>query len=557
MAIERSLCFGNPRFLDADVQEVARRDGNAVAWGVAFERYGRNVTSRVSGDFAVALRTASGETFMAVDRFATHPLCWMQLGNDVRFAARADELVGAGAEIDPQAVFDYLYFHVIPSPRTIFRNVSRLPAAHALWSESGTIGVARYWRPEFAEARRPDFIALKKRFLEIVECSVARQLEGGEPTACFLSGGTDSSTVAGMIGRVTGRPAESYSIGFEAEGYDEMEYARLAARHFGTHHHEYYVTPGDLVKGIPLLAAHYDQPFGNSSALPAYYCASLAKSDGASRILAGDGGDELFGGNARYAKQKLFEAWHAIPGRLRRNALEPALASGVFDRIPLLSKGASYVRQARVPMPDRLQTYNLLQRLGLQTVLTPRFLTLIDDGEPLRHQQESYAATDSDSFVNRMLAFDWRYTLAENDLPKVAGSTDLAGLRVGFPLLDTDLVDFSLGLPAEYKLKGLKLRWFFKEALRGFLPDAIIAKKKHGFGLPFGIWAARDAALRNLAEDSLHGLVERGVINREFVTRVFSKHLKTHPGYYGEIVWVAMMLEQWLRKHSPDWSARS
>jgi asparagine synthase (glutamine-hydrolysing) len=545
-------CAGNPRFLDAGLTELARTRGAEAAWHEAVRTHGAAAAARTIGDFAVALRTDEGNVFAATDRFARQPICWTMEGAELRFSARADEL--GGGDLDPQSIFDYLYFHFIPSPRTIYRNVQRLPAAHALWLEKGRLTVRPYWEPAFREEKSPDLPALKAQFLDLVRTSVARQLDSSRSVACFLSGGTDSSTVAGMLGKVSGARAASYSIGFEAEGYDEMEYARIAARHFGTDHHEYYVTPGDLVSGIPIVAAHYDQPFGNSSALPAYYCARLAKSDGADLILAGDGGDELFGGNTRYAKQRVFEAWHSVPTVLRQNALEPLLAdSGLFDRVPLARKGASYVRQARVPMPDRLQTYNLLERLGLQEVLSPAFLAQVDRGEPLRHQRETYHRCQSKSLVNRMLAFDWRYTLAENDLPKVVGTTALAGIDVGFPLLDHGLLEFSMRLPASYKLRGFRLRWFFKEALRGFLPDAIITKKKHGFGLPFGVWANRDPALRKLASDSLQGLVERGLLNARFVDRVFGEHLPAHPGYYGEIVWVSMMLEQWLRAKAPGW----
>ena len=157
------------------------------------------------------------------------------------------------------------------------------------------------------------------------------------------------------------------------------------------------------------------------------------------------------------------------------------------------------------------------------------------------------------SFVNRMLAYDWRYTLAENDLPKVRSATQLAGVSVGYPFLDQALMDFSLGLPTSYKLKGLKLRWFFKEALRGFLPDEIISKKKHGFGLPFGVWAVGHAGLQTLAVDSMRGLGERGIVRREFTAALMKDLLPSHPGYYGEMVWILMMLEQWFRHHLPNY----
>ena len=153
--------------------------------------------------------------------------------------------------------------------------------------------------------------------------------------------------------------------------------------------------------------------------------------------------------------------------------------------------------------------------------------------------------------LNRHLAFDWRYTLAEADLPKVRGTTGMAGLNVGFPLLHPEVLAFSMKLPQHYKLKGLKLRWFFKEALRGFLPDEIITKKKHGFGLPFGVWVVRDPALHALAADALASLGTRGIVRPEFITRLLTTHLPAHPGYYGEMVWILMMLELWLAQARP------
>jgi asparagine synthase (glutamine-hydrolysing) len=125
-------------------------------------------------------------------------------------------------------------------------------------------------------------------------------------------------------------------------------------------------------------------------------------------------------------------------------------------------------------------------------------------------------------------------------------------MGVGFPLLDRDLLDFSLALPSTLKLKGSQLRWFFKESLRGFLPDEILVKKKHGFGLPFGVWAVRHPGLQALSRDSLHALGERGVVRPAFVARLMSELLPAHPGYYGELVWILMMLEQWLRRARPQ-----
>ena len=551
---------GRPRFTDPELAALARTQGDAAAWRSALACIGADAAAlarSIEGDFAVGLRTASGQAFLAVDRFAIRTLCWRIIDGQLFFAERADDLAALPprAEIDPQAIFDYLYFHVIPSPRTIFKGVHRLPPAHMARFEGGRMTIAPYWVPRFVEPARADFGALAAQFRRIVRDAVAAQLNGSKP-ACFLSGGTDSSTVAGMIGEVAGRPAATYSIGFDAEGYDEMQYARIAAKRFGTEHHEYYVTPDDLVRSIPEVAAHCDQPFGNSSILPAYYCAKMAREDGVTRLLAGDGGDELYGGNARYAKQSVFGWYESVPALLRRGLLEPVLEGTPVGRLPLASKGRSYIQQAKVPLPDRMQQYNLLLHLGVENVFTPEYLAQVDPGDALRQQQAVWRQAHDAGALNRMLAYDWRYTLAEADLPKVRGATALAGVAVGFPFLDQAVADFSLSLPTEYKLKGLKLRWFFKEALRGFLPDEIIAKKKKGFGLPFGVWATRHEGLRAFAKESMASFATRGMVKESFVRVLQNLHLHGHSTYYGEMLWIVVMLEHWLQSRLDDSATR-
>ena len=425
-----------------------------------------------------------------------------------------------------------------------------MPPGHCALFENGRLTVTPYWVPAFEEQAGASFENLKDEFRQLLQDSVATQLDGGKP-GCFLSGGTDSSTVAGMVSKASGRQAATYSIGFDAQGYDEMEFARIAARHFKTEHHEYYVTPDDLVRSIPAMAAYYDQPFGNSSALPAYYCAKMAHEDGVGKLLAGDGGDELFGGNSRYAKQRVFGWYGQVPHLLQKGLLEPLLNTRAAAAFALTRKAGSYVEQARVPMPDRLQMYNLIMRLGVSEVLTPGMMAQIDIGLPLLLQREVWRAPAQCSPLNRELAFDWRFTLAESDLPKVRGATGFAGVGVGFPLLDERLLAFSLKLPTQFKLKGSRLRWFFKEALRGFLPDVIISKKKQGFGLPFGVWANQTPALKALAKDSLESLAARGVVRADFIQTLLNQRLREHPGYFGEMVWILMMLEQWLKAKSP------
>jgi asparagine synthase (glutamine-hydrolysing) len=512
----------------------------------------------LSGPFCIALSDERSSTLLlAIDRIGIEQLYFASVDGGIAFATSVDLLArhpDVAPRISLQALFDYMYFHVIPSPITVFEGITRLlPGERVLWAQ-GTLERSRYWIPRFVENEARPLDALKDEFMATLGAAVHDSVSDGKVGA-FLSGGTDSSTIAGLIGRSIGGPAHTYSIGFAAEGYDEMEYARIAARHFGTRHHEYYVTPEDVVAAIPKLAAVCDQPFGNSSAVPAYYCARLAADDGVTRMVGGDGGDELFGGNARYATQQVFALYERLPAELRQRIVEP-LARRLPMHVPATRKIRRYVEQAAVPMPERTETYNFLRTIGYEAVFLPDLLRRIDVGQPLALQQDAYFNPTAATLINRQLALDLKFTLADNDLPKVVRACELAGLPVAFPMLDDRVVDFSLRLPPRLKVRGTRLRYFFKEALRGFLPDAIIAKPKHGFGLPFGPWVTRHATLHALAFDSVSDLRRRCIFS-ETLLDTLPARLNEHPAYYGTMVWILMMLEQWFKFHAPSADGRN
>ena len=546
--------FGTARWRDrghADAPPAPQAD-LAARIGREFLARGPQILDHLDGHFALAVvvaRPDRREALIATDRLGIEPVCYASAGNGIVFSSRADVVArhaGVGNELDPQAIYDYLYFHVVPAPRTIFRRVSRLlPGEYLRWKD-GRAKVTQYWKPRFVEDERADAADLKRAFVSVLERSVARALDGGDATGCFLSGGTDSSTVCGMAGRVSGRPAQSFSIGFDAQGYDEMSYARVAARHFGAEHHEYYVTPEDVVAAMPRIAAAFDQPFGNASVVPAYCCARFAQESGVNALLAGDGGDELYGGNDRYAKQHVLSLYGRLPAALRRAMLDPL--AGALPAVGVLRKAQGYVRQANVPLPDRLQTYNLLERLGAAQVLAPDFLERVDTEEPARLLRESYSGAEARSQINRLLALDLRFTIADSDIPKVNRACELAGVGVHYPLLDAEDVDFSLHLAPEQKLRGTQLRYFFKQALGDFLPREVIEKKKHGFGLPFGPWLRTHAGLQALSHDTLARLRGRGIVRDDLIAPLMGEKLDEHAGYYGTLVWILMMLELWLAR---------
>jgi asparagine synthase (glutamine-hydrolysing) len=539
--------WGHARFNDPDLAALAREHGAARALAQGHAHKGSDIAGALSGSWAFAILDArSGEAVLAIDRTGASPLCYGLVSGTLVFGSSLDALSafpGGASGIDRQAIYDYVYFHMIPAPRTVRAGRSRLLPGSLLAWRGGDPTPRPYWEMRYVEDERRPIADLKRDFLSVLRGAVRETAAGGS-VGTFLSGGTDSSTVAGMLGEVTGQAARTYSIGFEAQGYDEMEYARIAARHFGTQHHEYYVTPADVVSAIPRIAEIHDQPFGNSSAVPSYFCAKLARDDGVSVLLGGDGGDELFGGNERYAKQHLYSLYSDLPRGLRKGLIEPL--AFLPPEIGLFGKAQRYIRNASVPMPARYDNYNLVERLGKNIIFTPDFLESVDTALPETIMEEAYAGVHARSLINRMLALDLRFTLADNDLPKVARACELAGVDVRFPLLDDTVVAFSATLPPRLKLKGTRLRYFFKEALRGFLPEEIILKTKHGFGLPFGPWLQTHRPLRQLALDSLSDLKPRGIVRPEFVDELTSTHVESHAGYYGTMVWVLMMLEQWL-----------
>jgi asparagine synthase (glutamine-hydrolysing) len=216
------------------------------------------------------------------------------------------------------------------------------------------------------------------------------------------------------------------------------------------------------------------------------------------------------------------------------------------DRIAPLRKLGSYIRQASVPLPDRLETYNFLHRSPLVDVFEPEFLAAVDVDEPLAMLREVYQRAASSSPLNRMMHLDLKLTLADNDLRKVSRMCDMAGIEVRYPLLDDELVEFSGEIPASLKVKGLKLRYFFKRALKDILPPETIAKTKHGFGMPFGLWLRSHAPLAELMDSSLDAFQRRGILRPSYIQDLRRQHHTEHATYFGIMIWVVAMLECWL-----------
>lgn len=536
------------------LQGASGRSLSAADLAVRYRNHGEEFLKRVRGPFAVALYDRSNaKLVLAVDRAGIRPLYVYRKDGTIAFSTRLAALrriPGFAAEIAPQALFDYLYFHVVPSPGTIYAGCEKLLPAQMLSFTGAGCRASFYWSMPYRDDNPADLESLSRDFRDLLPRVVERAAGDLDSVGCFLSGGTDSSTLAGTLRRSRDTPIRTYSMGFQAEGFDEVEYARIAAKHFETDAREYYVKPQDVVDSIQTVAGYCDEPFGNASVVPAYLCARFAQEDGTERLIAGDGGDEIFGGNARYASQWLFELYGRVPDPLREILIEPfAFGLPGGGRLGPLRKLRSYISQAKVPLPDRLETYNFLNRTPLGEIFAPDLLAAVDTQAPLADLRAAYFRTGSEFSTNRMMHLDLKITLADNDLRKVNQACGLAGVDVRYPLLDDEMLELAASIPPRLQLRRTELRFFFKKALADFLPREILEKKKHGFGLPVGLWMAEFGPLRDLVRESLMAFRRRDILSPAYLDWLDEKHRSEHASYYGVMLWVLVMLEQWLQQH--------
>ena len=536
---------GSPQWQDSVLAELAKNHSPAQALAEGFLRYGRSVLDKIHGPFAFCIVEPERRyALLAIDRIGIRPLAFYCLNGLLVFGSQLDQIIshpGVNAAIDPQAIFNYLYFQMVPSPGSIYRGVSKLQPGEFFEFSNGQVTRDFYWQLHYKDSS-----CSKKELLAQLPLQLEQSVSActpGHQTGAFLSGGLDSSTVTGFYQKIANRPIDAFTMGFDADGYDEMEYARTTAAHFKVNLHEYYVTPADVLQSIPLIAQTYDEPFGNASAIPSYYCAKFARERGMTRLLAGDGGDEYFAGNARYAKQKIFDLYRHVPG-IAKSIVEP-----LAFNLPPLRKLKSYIEQARIAMPERMETYNFLHRTPLAEIFSEDFLKQINPDQPQQYLSNTYNRTTNDDLIKQMLFLDDKFTLADNDLRKVNRMCELAGVDVHYPMLQENLVEFAASIPSKWLIQGYELRSFYKEGLRDFLPKETLRKSKQGFGLPFGVWMSSDKELKQFAEANLEGMTKRGFLNPAYIKNLIELHQSGHASYYGTMIWLLVMLEQWLLTH--------
>ena len=545
-----------------NLKEIGVNHRNSDPFDCLLQLYlhdGMSFLSSLRGDFVIVVWDGREQTFcLATDRFRVHSLLYSQQGPHFVFASCMQALRACPLPlewtINSEAIVDVTCNSFIPTTKSIFREVKKVPPGHVLRYQHGQIQLEQYWDMNYltSDTSPQDtlFEKLYVGFQDAIECRLGDDF----PLGSFLSGGIDSSTITGILAQTSSQPIKSFSIGFDVPGYNEINYARMAAQTFKVEHFEYFVSPADTYDVIPLILESFDEPFGNASAVPTYFCAKLAKENGVDIMFAGDGGDELFAGNERYSTQRVFDYYHKIPSWVREYMVQPTVFSlANFLKNGLFFKGKKYIERANIPYPQRLSSWGLFEVIKMTDIFHEDLVRVLGEQyNPDEYLYDRYRRALAKNELDRQLYVDLKVAVGDNDILKVTRMGQAAGINVRFPFLDSRLAEFSATVPARLKMRGLKLRTFFKQAYLPLLPKAIQGKVKHGFGLPIPVWLRTDRTLNQMMRDTVLGteLAQRGIFQKKTLEYFVEQHQSDQTSFFGTVLWNIMILELWLRRYT-------
>ena len=514
----------------------------------AYAEYGTACFERLRGMFAIAVVDQDRRRLvLARDRIGKKPLYVGELSPGLLgFGSELKTLLavpGWTPQLSMPAVQDFFSLGYIPAPNTIFEDIAKLPPAHWMSIEPGrdggapTIQQTRYAHVDFQPKWTDDEATLEERLLAELDDAVKVRLVSDVPFGAFLSGGLDSSVVCALMTRHLSQPLKTFSIGFDEAGFDELPDARRVAQHLGTEHHEMVVRP-DAANLLETLVHHFDEPFGDSSAIPTFLVSQLAARH-VKMVLSGDGGDELFAGYSRYRR-------YATLQRIRRATL--GMAPGLAKLGGALLPGARGRRLSGIgqrlglPWPD--------DYLALVALANPADLRLLfgerAHADPFSSVRQRFVRSDIDSHAEQILSGDMDTYLVDDILVKVDRTTMANSLEARAPLLDQNLIAFAARLPFDLKLRGEQGKYLFRKVAARLLPAEVLTKRKQGFAIPLATWFRND--LRPMLLDTIgsRAFKERGIFDQAGIQRLVDEHQQGLQDR-GELLWMVMVLETWMR----------
>jgi asparagine synthase (glutamine-hydrolysing) len=529
-------------------------DGEVIAH--LYEEKGPGCIEDLNGMFAIALwDDRAGRLLLARDRAGEKPLYYWQGSGTFVFASEIKSLLeypDVPREADFKAWTQYFLLGYIPAPKSAFRGIQKLPAAHRLVAERGEISIEPYWRladhlcpPGRARVSLAEEASLTQELRDRVRQAAVSRLVSDVPLGVFLSGGVDSSTLVALMSELAPGQVNSFSVSFADRSFDEQPYASTVARRFRTRHHVLNADRASLLEALDRMAAHLDEPLADPAVLPTFLMSRFARSE-ITVALSGEGGDELFGGYPTYIGAQLADFYLKLPQFLRRG-----LFQAVGRRLPASSSAVPlglflqrFVKHAEKPPAER--------HLAWFGMFAPDEFERLAPGWPgpspasamLQPLARVLGQARFENTLAEMLYLDFRTYLEDDLLVKLDRASMACSLELRTPFLDHRLVEFAAGLPASLKLRRLRLKYLFKKAVEPWLPREIVYRQKRGFSVPIADWMRQE--LRPLMDKTLSAekLKRQGLFDPVFVHRLLEEHWSGRADHR-KALWTLLCFELW------------
>jgi asparagine synthase (glutamine-hydrolysing) len=514
----------------------------------AFLRWDTECFRRLRGMFAVAFwRKSQKRLILARDRMGIKPLYIHRRGQNIYFGSELKTLFvhpEIERRLDHAALRQYLSLNYVPCPLTLVQGIEKLRPGHFLEWRSGHVRTESYWQPRFEVRENLSLADAQEELDSLLRQSVREHLISDVPLGIWLSGGVDSSTILHYASEASATPLKTFSISFQGRSFDESSAIRETARRYGTEHHELDLSPSqDMSSAIEELAYYSDEPFADAGAVPVWFLSQLSRQR-VTVALSGEGADELFGGYITYRADQLAATARLMPAALRsslRGMLRHWPVSN--DKISFEYKTKRFL-EGTFLSPDEAHTY----WNGTFSSAQQRELLLGRDNSSVASLfDETLPAGDGKTLLNRYLAFDQRYYLADDILQKVDRMSMAHSLEVRPPFLDHRIVEFAASLPEHFKIQGGRQKVILKSLMRDKLPPGVLRRPKSGLDIPTHDWLR--GALRPLLLDTLNtdAVADTGLFQPHAVEHLIESHLdrRANLGYH---LWGLLILFLWIKQ---------